>query len=739
LIYLELATGAYMNRILTLLRGQNYLACRKVSFLRSTNIILLFLLLSAGQLCFAQVKADPKGIAAVKDCSGLDLQQQNYVVRSSRLDHPFAFLPWIQIKVRQAASEIAALVNDKPFRYETARDEALKIIEGIDFLPDTSDVRVQIRVEMLSVENCADGKVDLIYRIYSTQILPVLSSVPEARVTEKQTPQTTAGMTNVEAPDSSPMHLTPTAGYDADNKLYGGGRFEILQKQLWKLPFNSIVIEGKGSSSMRSISAALSGSKDSEKWLAHTDWRLNYSNYSLPTGAGTIAGGQLSAQVSSMTRPFQNGNFAARFGALLEGGNRQGFIADAALAPDTISSSGFGSLKLYAGLNSRFSHNVFSVSYGLGLGANGANARVDWRKHIGDLKHEFWYPIGEHRILDIESQFTIGGVQVKGKIPLAERFFGGNNEELFIPGESWQIRANPVIRAIPGSRLFRTADGAGGERFFSYNLTAAYALWRMPLMPTELRNDPEFKTLLQGSINSATSILQNYFAAKDEHYTSLATKIPLLQSTLADLKAAIIATQEARPGEFTAQFKACLSTLNTAIRRTKSAAESKQDKQYSFVQALLSVSEEEDENWLAKVMACVTNLNGSLHDTAIATISASLDRTRSAMEVEYKQIDQAKATRLAEADMTFTRRTLNTLFNDVNIYSVSPVFVLDVAKLASSEAGLGGVRYGPGVGVRLELASTVHFTVGYAWNIKQGPGEGSGSVFFALGIRDLFN
>jgi hypothetical protein len=48
-----------------------------------------------------------------------------------------------------------------------------------------------------------------------------------------------------------------------------------------------------------------------------------------------------------------------------------------------------------------------------------------------------------------------------GKIPLPMRFFGGNNEEFFIPGESWQIRANPVIRAIPGSRLFRTADGAG--------------------------------------------------------------------------------------------------------------------------------------------------------------------------------------------------------------------------------------------------------------------------------------
>jgi hypothetical protein len=109
------------------------------------------------------------------------------------------------------------------------------------------------------------------------------------------------------------------------------------------------------------------------------------------------------------------------------------------------------------------------------------------------------------------------------------------------------------------------------------------------------------------------------------------------------------------------------------------------------------------------------------------------------MTAEFKQIDEARAQKQATNDMAFTRRTLNTLFNDVNIYSISPVIVFDVARIGPASGGLGGTRYGPGGGIRLELASVAHFTLGYAWNVKGGPGEGRGNVFFTIGIRDLFH
>ena len=83
---------------------------------------------------------------------------------------------------------------------------------------------------------------------------------------------------------------------------------------------------------------------------------------------------------------------------------------------------------------------------------------MDWRKHIGDVADQFWIPIGDHKPLEVESRFTSGGIQIPHSIPLAARFFGGNGsgsgEEFFIPGDSWQIRDEPVIRAIPANRFY---------------------------------------------------------------------------------------------------------------------------------------------------------------------------------------------------------------------------------------------------------------------------------------------
>ncbi|MCM3902191.1 MAG: hypothetical protein ND866_10835, partial [Pyrinomonadaceae bacterium] len=482
------------------------------------------------------------------------------------------------------------------------------------------------------------------------------------------------------------------------------------------------------------------GSNDSEGWLAHSEWLLNYNYYSLPTGEGNIKGGDFSAQFTGVTKALAQGNVTLGFGGLLEGGNRQSALRNVRLAENTVPSSGYGSLRLYVGLASRLRHNVFSASYGLELGSVGPAARVDWRKHIGDIRHELWYPLGDHRILDLESRFTVGVIQIPGKIPLPERFFGGNNEELFLPGDSWKIRTNPVIRAIPGSSLYRTIAGDGGDKFFSYNLTAAYSVWRKPLMPSEIVKDADFNAELQNAIEVVTGSLQNYHATKDPHYLELVALLPSVQTALDELKQAVQNVQQARPGQFEAQFEDCLKAINTATRRARSAAQATDvGQQYGSVRALLSPSVEVDENRLAKVMTCVTELNSALAvDASIARASASLDRIRVNMEAEFRQIDESQAESKAKAEMAFTRRTLSTLFNDVNLYSVSPVFVFDVAKLGSGSGGFGSLRYGPGAGLRFEIASTAHFTAGYAWNINPRPGEGNGTMFFSLGVRDLF-
>src|SRR6185295_5357935 len=172
----------------------------------------------------------------------------------------------------------------------------------------------------------------------------------------------------------------------------------------------------------------------------------------------------------------------------------------------------------------------------------------DWRKHIFDALHQFWYSLGNHHLLDLEQRFTMGKLQIPGKVPLPERFFGGNNEEFLIASDDWQIRANPVIRAIPGSKFFQTTEGAGGKDFFSYNFTAAYGIWRRTLVPEELTTDDDFKSELEGAITTVTSTLQNYYSSKDPHYNNVVAQLPDVQKALNVLKNAVAAAETA-PGD----------------------------------------------------------------------------------------------------------------------------------------------------------------------------------------------
>jgi hypothetical protein len=380
-----------------------------------------------------------------------------------------------------------------------------------------------------------------------------------------------------------------------------------------------------------------------------------------------------------------------------------------------------------------------SAAYGLELGSIGPAARIDWQKHIFDLSHEFWYSIGDHHLLDLESHFTFGKINVSGQIPLAERFFGGNNQEWFIPGDTWQIRANPVIRAIPGDKFFRTAEGAGSKEFFSYNLTAAYAVWRKALVPPELTQDPDFKSELDGAITTVTSTLQNYYASKDTHYATVVGRLGGLQSELENLKSVVATSETAHPGQSPDLFKACSRSVSGALRRLNSAITPSGADQFSLLFFLLS--DDPDEITLLKVtQSCSRDLNGVIADPNLTTAGASFEQARVFITDQFKAIDQDSAAKKANDDMRFTRRTLSTLFKEVNIFAVSPVFVFDVAKIDPAGLGrLGGVRYGPGGGIRFELASVAHFTFGYARNIRQGPGEGKGNFFFAIGVRDLFH
>lgn len=664
-----------------------------------------------------------------------DFEKSGYTVASSRLENPFDFLPWVHPRDALAAAEIAKLVDHQPFRYSTAVSGALNILGERDDLPEAPGALVRISAALVTVR-CSGNTVDLVYRLYASQVGPALTGTPEGQAQVVRTPQTAAGMASTPVTASGAvLQLEPAFAFDSTDKLTSGGRLALNLCEACGIPVE-FVAEGQGSQAMNSVHAAVTARRDTPGFLMHSIYRLNYNSVSDPAGSGAIHQSQASLQYAATTRAFLNGNVNARLGALLGKGDAQAHLPPSVALSASLASP-VNALKLYGGLDSRLPHNVLAVSFGLELASADVADGIQWKKYLGDVHHDFFHNLGDHHSFDLDSRLTLGAVTGGSAAPVAERFFGGGTEQLFMPGDDWQIREDPVIRAIPGSRLYLTPDGPGANRFTALNLTAALAVWRRPLVPPEVSRNPKFLTLLNGQMNSATSIEQLHYATLDIHYANIVKELPVILASLRTLSTALGAAQQSHPGQFAPQFRACSGALKMAAARAQSAAASGDSQQYGRVAALLTADPDEDR--LTKVVtACDRDLNASLGPGSALDLTA-LEQEQQTIEAQFRLIDQKGAAARAASEMKFVRRTIDTLFNEVNLISVSPVAVFDAAGIGPSAAGLGGIRYGPGGGLRLEIASSVNFTAGYARNLDPGPGEGNGAFFFALGVRDLFH
>lgn len=313
-----------------------------------------------------------------------------------------------------------------------------------------------------------------------------------------------------------------------------------------------------------------------------------------------------------------------------------------------------------------------------------------------------------------------------------------------MPDGSWDIASNPVIRAIPGLRFYETAAGPGGNSFKAYNLTVALATWRKPVVPAEVKREPKFMTLLNGQLTSATSIEQLHYLTQDPGYINIVkVLVPRVVNALNNLKGSVAAAEAPHPDQL-ATLQTCESAVKLALARATRISTSSDASQYGYVATLLkppappgAAGGSEDDDLLTKVLDRCGDLPSRLPEAGIDV--ASIRTAQNDIETSFSQINQARAQDKAKSDMLFVRRTLNTLFRDTDLFSVGPVAIVDIAQLGPTALGVSGTRYGPGGGVRLELASTVNFTVGYARNVSPGPGEGSGAIFFAIGMRDLFH
>ena len=676
-----------------------------------------------GSCCYAH--AQPVPVAAPGQCPQPEqLEAERYTIRTVRIESPFGFLPWVSARMEGAQRGLSDLIG-KPYRRQeliARRDD----LTNLNFPPESEGQRIRFAVTQTGLENCVDRKVDVIYSIYSPQIAAALGGTIESVKAEKSAPEKAAGADTV----YRRFRISPSGGYDASQKFSGGARMEyhLPDDESNRTPINSIVVEGVASTSMHDLSATVGGSITSPQ-MAHAEWQLNYLNSLQPSDQLQLRKERLAAQLSAMTRPLGQWQIPLRFGGALELGRLESNAPSTGVSPSTVPSSDYGSAKLYVGTTGRLKRNVFSASYGLELGSSGHDGGVDWMKHIGDLAYDVAIPVGDHRLLDIESRLTGGHISERGAVPVGARFFGGNRQEDFIAGDSWRIRANPVIRSIAANRY--TTPGIGATRFVAYNLTAAVPIWRRPLVPVDVYKNPEVMAALDFQLATATNSWQAHIEASDRHFLNARDKVKDVIPALAKLKTAVVAAQKKFPSQFAELFKACTSAIARAEQRAEGALESTD---LGGVAALLS----SDEDRLNKVsLACTKGLNSEIRDPAISADGEALSRIHAVMESEFSKIDRAASSRQARTEMASVKQTLDSLFYDLNILSISPVFIFDAAHIDAASPGMA-TRYGVGGGLRINLVNSVDLTLAYVANPRRVAGESAGAFTLTFRVKDFY-
>jgi hypothetical protein len=666
-------------------------------------------------------------VSLLGSCAGEDLR--GFTIRSARLDDRFWILRW-----RRPGDEVLSAIHalaGQPYSFAAVNAVSVEI-EKKTWLPDDPEAIVQLQYSDIGLEHCRERQLDVVFRIFSAAPSPTLSTVFEWGARDK-TPDQTAGLARTNAP----WLVAPEVGFDRARELAAGGRV----KRTWansRTPFNALIANGLVSAESHVGSASLIGGDESpERWLRRTSWRVTFRDASDPAGDVHLDDRRLAAQFSGTSRPA--GGIVMRFGGVLDGGRLESGFGATELPAHTAAASDFTQSSVYAGVTGRRSRQSFTATYALMLGATGAGFHGDWRKHIGDAAHEFWWPIRDHRLFEVEQRLTAGRLDTLGVVPASERFFGGANDASAQLGEDWRLPIGPRIRSLPTNAF--SVTGAGGDRFVSYNSTVAFTVWGKPAVPPELSNDEAFGKQVHAQLTNARSVLEAVYRSGDENFQAIKARMPEIVDQLTRAAAAEAAARSSSSLP-EATFRPCEQALRASRMAATHAAADKPAQAYGWVEEMLP----DGNNALVKVASrCGEHLADALRRAGVpvdSLVSASnaVQTSASFVERRFADIDQKSSAKRAADDLAYAQHAIDIILTQLNITSISPVFVFDVARLApAGDDPYGGDRYAVGGGLRFTLASTVSMTVTYAANPRRRPGEGSGALVFSLTTRNLFD
>ena len=621
-------------------------------------------------------------------------------------------------------------------------------------------VRGAFRISWPTLQKCDDsGKtLEVVYKVY-TFGLPSYSS----RVFEDKKKELSRAVVDTPATRRlAKVTPLPFVGYDRSRNLFGGTKISINQLTG---PIDKIDLEGAGSPSSAVAKLDASGSQDSDTgFIRHKEWHLKYQYLNQPGETIELKQGSVFGQFSAVTRSFGTHEFILRFGSLIEGGNRQSDVDPARVDPTDVLDSRYRGIKAFIGGSLNPGRQSFKASYGVQVGSASEKLRTDFIKHLFDAAYSVRFLPWDHKPISIDSQFSAGILNKSGRLPISERFFGGNVEQNFIADESWIIRSNPYIRSFPQNRL-ETVEGTsfiGGDRFFSANLTVAATIWGYPLVPKEILKDPDFPGAVELEMSVAQGALQYAYLSDTPEFKEIAQYVRELPERVAELKTILSRipnpnsnsdiqgildelfvpppTPQQNPS---GAFDRVELLVNRIIKNLEDSKPSTADIETLAVGDLTDPSDplpsriEELSDPLQRLEELLPGSDAS----SIASQRQILDATGGKIKKKYLTLIttslMTEAGEKAKRDMVYPRRVFNQMAYETNLIGISPVIIFDAAQIWRHEQKVGNVRYAAGGGLRVSFFN-LDLTTIYAWNINSRPGEGRGALSFSFGISDFF-
>lgn len=676
----------------------------------------------------AVVAGEASGQPAGEGCTSPPAfyESEGFVVRGIVIESPFNFVSSFRRALEEAKGRLPAREGAPYIGAQVTKGVAvLEAVAERETTAILSPVAVTATVAFLTdcTSAAADKSLVVLYRVYTSRFPLGYSRRFEAGPQAAENPASAAGVRSARL-----VQVEPSIRYDRTDKVAGG--VKAATRDVWRI--DALDAELLASTRMQSVTVgAADGRSLDAVGLNTVTWRADYRYADLPLIEGArrthVAGGLFSGDFAGLPA-----GALLRAGAAFEAGRASSAIGAAPLPPDTVAGADIFSVKAFAGGSWRLPRHALSISYGLQASATGEGFGGGFAKQLVDAAYRARLLPVDHRPIDVDVRFTGGWIANGGRLPVSERFFGGNVSEEFLPGASWSIRANPLIRSFARSELaFDGASDLGGERFLAVNASVAPTVWGRPLVPPELAGDKDFQSKVDAQMSNAELVLEQHYANQTPAFRAFVSDNvePLregLTTSLEVLSDAFATLEDVVPAELEERWEACDAALMDATL-TLDGLETEGASVLATVRTLSAPG-----RLLDQAVGCVEEPGfKSIRDRTTAAV-ASIRDAQTRMRAGLMLIDERQTMAHARSALSPARRVLDRFFHELTLASIAPIVLFDAARLGTDD-----VRYALGGGIRLSLVGSVHITAAYAVNPDVRPGERRGAVLFGLDVSEF--